>query len=248
MTGKEIFDIWAPRDSDWSLWANAIPFTEMDQTVSLQLAEAIKRTKPAPPPLLRQRSTLIIDLPGPASVEMGMSCANLGYRPVPLFNSHSAPSSLVDMTAIVNALRLATEALATITLDPNSAPAFLLDSNRLAPGRTVQDDDYDNRWLVFPQDFPSARRLLDAEISAVQVIQESGTSPAEDLSHVLARWQEAGIQVFMSELAGAPEPKLINVQAPAWYKKIWYRAIASMRFHPSSAGGFGGIVGSSGGG
>ena len=247
MTGKEIFDVWAPRDSVWSPWANAIPFTEMNEVVSLGLTDAVQQTEPAPPRLL-QKSALVVDLSGPAAVEMGISCAKLGYRPVPLFNSHSAASSLVDMGAIVNALRLATARLSAIALEPTSAPAFLLDSNRLAPGRTIRETDYDNRWLVFPQDFPSAKKLAHAGINCVQVIQGSASAPAEDLTHVLARWQEAGIQINVSDMAGSPDPKPIKIQPPAWYRKIWYRAVSSMRFHPSSAGGFGGPIGSSGGG
>ncbi len=57
---------------------------------------------------------------------------------------------------------------------------------------------FDNRWFTFPQDFPSANLLRARGISAALVIQEKAGQPAEDLSHVLRRWQDAGIEIYQA--------------------------------------------------
>ena len=50
---------------------------------------------------------------------------------------------------------------------------------------------FDNRWVVFPQDFPSAAFLRSRGVAEVLLIQ-AGAQPQEDLAHVLLRWQQGG--------------------------------------------------------
>jgi hypothetical protein len=100
---------------------------------------------------------------------------------------------------------------------------------------------FDNRWLTFPQDFPSANLLIARGISTVIVIQPKTGQPAEDLAHVLRRWQDAGIsiQTAASESTAA-EP--IEVKRPARFRRLWYGVLALMGLMSNSAGGFGGVI------
>jgi hypothetical protein len=40
---------------------------------------------------------------------------------------------------------------------------------------------FDNQWMVFPQDFPSARFLVERKIKRVTLVQAEKTQPSEDL-------------------------------------------------------------------
>lgn len=104
-----------------------------------------------------------------------------------------------------------------------------------APGR------FDNRWLVFPQDFPSANFFLSRAIQTLLLVQEKD-QPLADLAHVLLRWQEAGIRLLLKNpLLPAPVTDL-HVHRPSQFRSIWYRVMALAGLRRNSAGGFGSIV------
>lgn len=124
-------------------------------------------------------------------------------------------------------------------LRADATPAFLLDADRMKdpappPGK------FDNRWMVFPQDFPSAAFLRSRGIGRVLVVQE-GEKPREDLSHVLLRWQRGGIQLSIAAPDGAGERPL-TVQPPSRFRRAWYRVLATMGLSRSNVGGFGAII------
>ena len=56
---------------------------------------------------------------------------------------------------------------------------------------------FDNRWVVFPQDFPSATFLRSRGVADVLLIH-SGKSVQEDLAHVLLRWQQGGLRMMQA--------------------------------------------------
>lgn len=105
-----------------------------------------------------------------------------------------------------------------------------------SPGR------FDNRWLVFPQDFPSATFLQSHRIDSVQLIQPSGDQPQDDLAHVLRRWQEAGLPVKVLNPGGTATPRAIEVRRPPRYRALFYRLFAALGLRRNSAGGFGAVV------
>jgi hypothetical protein len=115
------------------------------------------------------------------------------------------------------------------------APAFLLDSRRMdgapAPGR------YDNRWITFPQDFPSAGLLRMRGVQRCYLILEP-KRVADDLAHVLKRWQDGGIQMLDALDGGRP----VTIQTPPLYKALYYRWSALVGLKPNSFGGFGAVV------
>jgi hypothetical protein len=101
---------------------------------------------------------------------------------------------------------------------------------------------FDNRWMVFPQDFPSARFLVERKIKRVTLVQAEKTQPSEDLSHVLLRWQEAGIEILAKTKGDVGAPSGITVSRPSRFKASWYRALAIMGLRRSSVGGFGSFI------
>ena len=170
-----------------------------------------------------------------------MELSAMGLRPVPLFNGSPGRDELVSTNDLISALQAGASRLSSASLTADAAPAFLLDSRRMAKDVVPAPGRFDNRWFTFPQDFPSANLLRARGIDAVVVIQEKTGQPAEDLSHVLRRWQEAGIEVrCMTPESTQAEP--LQVNRPRRFRSLWYGLLALMGLFPNSAGGFGGII------
>jgi hypothetical protein len=187
---------------------------------------------------LTDRSTaVLVDLPGPESVLTGLELARQGFRPVPLFNNAFHPGALVDVGPVLRLLLDRAEEIRSLALPPDAPPAFLLDSRRMTGD--AKPGAYDNRWMVFPQDFPSASFLLSRNLHRATVLQRQ---PAEDLAHVLLRWQEAGIEISAWDPTAGGSPQPLQVRKPSKFRHLWYRALVLMRLRRNSAGGFGSII------
>src|SRR6185436_17692744 len=101
---------------------------------------------------------------------------------------------------------------------------------------------FDNRWVVFPQDFPSAARLLASGLRRVLLVQEGRSTPRTDLAHVLLRWQLAGLEIQALDFASGEQAKTIVVAKPSRFRALGYRALVALGLRKNSAGGFGGMV------
>lgn len=249
MTPEELFAIWAPEDSVWSPWAKPVCF------VQPWLANAgTASANPVEQPMdwmhlpcdgipLAGDTALVVDLSGEVSAAYGVALAGRGYCPVPLFNACSGPAELVPIQPILAALRHGARDLAHAPSRPPAAPpAFLLDANRQRGAHEVRPGRFDNRSLLFPQDFPSATFLRAQGIQQVLVLQVDRSPIAEDLAHVLLRWQQAGLTILrcVPLLREPPEP--CRVKRPPSFRSAWYRAMAVMGLRRNSAGGFGSVV------
>jgi hypothetical protein len=236
MSLEEIYPLWAPPQAVWSRWAKPVLFAE---TGLPPLAPGLIEI-PEPGIHADQQTAVIVDLPGAESVAAGLALARAGFRPVPLYNTSSHPFALVDTKPIVEALVAGAPELAGITLFQEATPAFLLDAQRLAPGKAAVPGRFDNRWVVFPQDFPSANFLLSRGVRRVVLLwREEGLLP-EDLSHVLLRWQKAGIELWSCRPGGDLQP--LTVARPSKFRHLWYVALLLLGLRRNSAGGFGSIV------
>ncbi len=242
----ELFDRWAPPQVVWSRWAKPVLFAEMSAVPAVD-----QGTDPLPDLGLEPDSSiaLIVDLPGAASVKAGLALLDSGFRPVPLFNGTRGPTApnfastaILDNDAILGWLYAGSDSLERKSLPINAPPAFLLDSRRktlvsLTPGR------FDNRWIVFPQDFPSANFLKSQGISQAMLIQQhAGVKPQDDLVHVLRRWQEGGISLFVYGTDETGDVQPLVVQKPSRFRALWYTAVALAGLHRNSAGGFGSVI------
>jgi hypothetical protein len=249
MTGRDIYELWAPAWDEWSPWVKAVLFAEIDaltiETAPVQTPESGLGCRVG----ARRDTALVIDLPGSRSLLAGFDLAREGYRPVPLYNTTSGrrqkvpPTNcvLTDISVLVQLLSIPLAAGVRNTIMGDHPPAFLLESRRLRGGKKPGPGLYDNRWMVFPQDFPSAGFLHTHGITQAIVIQET-ILPAEDLTHVLLRWQEGGITICLQDAGEEFSPRPAELRRPPRFRWTLYRALALLGLRRNSAGGFGSIV------
>lgn len=236
---EQAFTAWAPDDSVWSVWVKPVLFAEAvaqarTPTEPTSAAEASRYPDP------RHGTAVVLDLPGRSGARLGLALAARGYRPVPLYNGGSGSGAVIDVAPIAVTLGAGSRELAGLRIPTHAPPAFLLDSDRMkgpppAPGR------FDNRWMVFPQDFPSATFLRSHGIQRVLVVQE-GATPRDDLAHVLLRWQRAGIELSLASPDAPDASRPLRVRPPSRFRRAWYRALASLGLRRSNVGGFGAMV------
>jgi hypothetical protein len=241
MRREAIFEAWVPAAGTWSLWARPILFAQMSEEAETAPPRADPwRARWAP--AASEHAAVVVDLPGEESVLTGLSLATHGYRPVPLFNACTGPSEVVDQRPIIEALRDGASYLAGQPL-PDAPPAFLLDARRMALGREIRPGDFDNRWQIFPQDFPSSGFLKPRGCTRVLLVQRDRLQPHEDLAHVLCRWQDAGLAIEAKDVAQTTPPTPLTVARPPRYRSVWHRVLTVLGLRRGAHGGFGGVVG-----
>lgn len=229
----ETYKIWAPDGSIWTQWAKPVLFIrEPDFPGGFDLEI---------PDIEWNRNVdigtmIIVDLPGHRGVLEALALARLGYRPVPLYNGVSPQhSGIVNVNDIVKALYKGADYLATYYILPDAPPVFMLDYNRMT-GNGKEPGKFDNRWCVFPQDMPSAAFLLKQGIN--KVIVRSNTIQ-NDLSHILCRYKEAGIEICICR---GEEVKEVPVVKPSRFKSLSYRFRVILGLTRNASGGFGGWI------
>jgi hypothetical protein len=253
MTGRELFEIWAPEGSVWSRWAKPVLFADLGAVPdavagalpAAGLPDGLPRDETAAAALGRidPGTAVIVDLPGPEAVATGLALARQGFRPVPLFNTAYHPLALVEVGTILRLLVAGAEELGGLYLSPEAPPAFLLDASRLKPTTPPSPGRFDNRWMVFPQDLPSASFLLSQNLHRVTVLQRlPDDQPGEDLAHALLRWQEAGIEIYGYDPRAGGAPRRLEVRKPSRFRQLSYRASAILGLRRNSAGGFGTVL------
>ncbi|MES1243181.1 MAG: hypothetical protein ABUT39_16330 [Acidobacteriota bacterium] len=258
MDGSQLFEVWAPEDSVWSRWAKPALFAGGPQVLEPAVsapampAMPVHPVDPVAPPGSGSYSqapfdpwtAFVVDMPGERSVEIGMALARTGYRPVPLFNTAYHQFAIVPVYPILKRLRDGAEELQGLAIPSDAPPVFLLDAKRLEPGAPPEPGKFDNRWAVFPQDFPSANFLLSNNVRRVVLLQEERLqgAPRTDLAHVLLRWQEAGVEIYAQDPDGTMSPRPVQVAKPSAFRSLFYRALTLSGLRRSSAGGFGSVI------
>ncbi len=245
MTKEYVFDVWAPPGAPWSDWCKPVLFAHLGETEILTggtdaLAGNLWWSEPAD-----GSTAIVIDTAGSTSVWMAIQLAQIGYRPVPLYNAIPSPMIGVacDLAPIVAALIGATPLLDHLNLPHAAPPVFMLDAaRRIGMGGTLAPGMFDNRSVSLPTDFPSANLLLSRGIRKAILLQADRLAPQEDLAHTLLRWQQAGIMIEAVQLLPPQGPVAIQVPRPPLFKTLWQRlaAVIGLRRHP--AGGFGAIL------
>jgi len=235
----EIFEIWAPSDGLWSPWAKPILFTNLRKE-----EEPLSYKTPEWLVAFDQQMMIVLDVEGDKGVKTALGLALLGYRPVPLYNGalnteaysdnvQEKYNMAVDPTAISKALYSGSRDLALLPLSRKAPPVFMLDSARL-PQKILSGTIYDNRWTIFPQDFPSATFLKNQGINKVLVRQDKVN---DDLLHVLYRYKEKGLEILTCSNSGAQREYLMPI--PPRFRQVGYRAQAFLGLTSNSTGGFG---------
>jgi len=255
MINTEAYKIWAPDNSCWTEWAKPVLFRKSQNyapdSFILKIHNICWLNN------FNRNTAVIVDLPDEKSVEESLALAYMGYRPVPLYNGRCSPNSkdmIIDVNNLSKALNAGTDQLTSINIKNDAPPVFMIDSRRMkawgkSPGM------YDNRWCIFPQDMPPASFLIKQNINNVIVRTELTKTfflkvfyeykIQQDLSHILFRYQEAGINIQLSCMKnsdtddGNDEVKDIIIPKPPHYKSIFYRFNVTIGLSKNPAGGFG---------
>jgi hypothetical protein len=244
MTNEEIFDQWCPTSSRWSTWAKPVLFAQalpLEQQSSLRSEWQNQNVSWAPAEGVD--TAIVIDLPGTASLLLSLALAKIGYQPVPLFNCCAALGHEVLPTdKIREYLVHGAFDLQSLPLLPTVPPAFILDSDRMVGKNIPHPGEFDNRWMTFPQDFPSGNYLKESGISKVILVQTNLRQPALDLAQVLMRWQDTGIQIAVIDATNPAFPQPLTVVPPPKYRWFFQRTLALVGLMRNSAGGFGSVI------
>ena len=247
MNKDEIFAAWAPEGAPWSEWVRPVVFAGLQGFV----VPAPLVPREAPWADASGRAAIVADVPGPDALALGLGLASRGFQPVVLFNgvpgpaasplaSQLVPRTLVATSDVGTLLAGGAAALRSLTFAGTAPPAFLLDSRRMASGVKPRPGDFDNRWITLPQDYPSATLLRSRGITDVVVVDDEG-GVADDLRHVLLRWQEGGLTLHrVSPAEGRVSP--LTVARPSRFRSVFYLLVALAGLRTANVGGFGGIV------
>lgn len=238
---SELYTLWAPPHSVWSQWAKPALFScTVPHLPTLTPIEVPTLPFSIEEP---QRTVLVVDLPRAESIRTGLALARNGFRPVPLFNCVNGPSPTLHLGPMLDLLAHSMAEVRSWNLPHNAPPAFLLDSKRMSPDKPLTPGNFDNRYFIFPQDFPSGGFLKTQGIDRVLIIQEElNTNPKEDLLHVLLRWEQSGLPIHLRATQSPAEDKILKVPRPGGFRSLFYRAMAIAGLKRNSAGGFGGII------
>lgn len=240
MTKEELFDAWAPEGAEWSAWVKPVLFAQWPDVTPPAADPQWPDANYLWLPQASGRTVLVIDLPAVESVRTGLAFARRGYRPVPLFNTSHGPSPVLELAPLFLALGKGALQLKSIPLPPTAPAAFLLDADRMQPPVPPSPGKFDNRWVVFPQDCPSATFLRSRGVADVLLIHD-GNSVQEDLAHVLLRWQEGGLRLMSASPADNATREL-TVPKPSLFRQAWYRMLTMSRLRRNNAGGFGAVI------
>jgi hypothetical protein len=261
MSPEELYGIWAPTDSVWSAWVIPVPFAHLHCGDAATPAELPYFNLDWLPPGNSRDLAIVVDLPGAEAIYHGLALLGRGFRPVPVLDGSPGPYgvpafasdppsltggarkslSIVDMGGLLLALCQGASRLRLARLDRDAPAAFLLDANRMVGVPSESGEIFDNRWMVFPQDFPSGHFLRDHGIRKVVLVHDRFVpQPREDLAHVLLRWQEEGIAIESKSARFGEVPALIQVNRPSRFRTAWYRGVSILGLRRNDAGGFGG--------
>ena len=159
ISNKEIYKIWAPKESKWSPWVRPVPFVFIDSNIKFNEYEEFEVSNILY--LNNEESTfknaaIIVDLPSNKSINEGIALASKGYRPIPIYNGTDeqiGSNSVVNNRGIELGLIWGAEKLIPLNknLDKDALPVFLTDSNRMNRYK-ISAGVYDNSWDVYPQD------------------------------------------------------------------------------------------------
>lgn len=236
---RDLFRSWAPDGAVYTPWVKPVLFAQIT-------AMTLSRAHPAPdlPPVdwaprALDRTAIILDLSGPSAITTALALASRGYQPVLLINTSPGSSAILDMSGIEAAV-IGGAALLPATISAGAPPAFVLDSRRLSGKPTP--GSFDNRWLVFPQDFPSAHFLKAQGIERVLIVRNTPDEIGHDLRQVLVEWRRAGLMLQTFSLTRDATPVEYTPRTHWSWRPLALLGMIALGLRANSAGGFGSKV------
>lgn len=197
MTGKEIYKIYAPENTKWTEWVRPVPFVAIDKYARQPINSWMNR-KAMFIHKYEEDTAIFVDLPSKESIEMGITLADIGYRPIPIFNGideQEAAQATTDTYLVESCLINGAQKLKMINLNNNANPAFLLDSARMNRYRK-SESIFDNSWDLYGQDIPSAQYFVANGIRKVIVVSDK---IQKDLRKIFFKFQELGIEFYLTD-------------------------------------------------
>ena len=197
MIGKEVFKKFAPEGTKWTEWVRPVPFVAIDKYNRKPISNWVDR-KIIFIKKYEKDTAIFIDLPGTESIEFGIALADMGYRPIPLFNGTDeqvGSQATTDTYLIENCLINGYNKLKNINLEKDANPVFLLDSSRTNRYR-ARESIFDNSWDLYKQDIPTPSYFLENGINKIIVV---GNKIQRDLRKIFFEFQKNGISFFLTD-------------------------------------------------
>jgi hypothetical protein len=116
-------------------------------------------------------------------------------------------------------------------------PGAIVQLDRIVASRSP--GAFDNRWIVFPQDFPSGTFLRSQGIARALIVRADAADPFEDLARVLSGWRRAGVELQVLNTRGADAPRALHPGILRSWRPWVALAMVGLGLRRSSAGGFG---------
>jgi len=269
---RDIYSVWAPSQSIWAQWAKPVLFATLRSDYSgvgstvagsnQQFASILTNLENATPPasqptsgafeidpqwldaVNRDRTAIVVNLPGTKSVDAALTLARAGYQPVPLYNCSTGPSATIPVEDLQKALVDGAAVLKELNIDPKAPPAFLLDSRRMRGVIPPAPERFDNRWIIFPQDMPSGNFLQAQGIRQVVVLQDEGMIAQNDLEQALSRWKKSGLTIVAKNPSGTEPERPMVLRRPSLFFGAAALALLMVSFggRRSNVGGFGALI------
>lgn len=197
MIGKEIYKIYAPYGAKWTEWIRPVPFIAIDTYNRKPISNWLDR-KVIFINKYEKDTAIFIDLSGKESIELGISLAKIGYRPIPLFNGTDeqiGSQATTDTYLIESCLINGSQKLKSILLKDNANPVFLLDSSRTNRYR-AKESIFDNSWDLYKQDIPTFKYFKENGIYKIIVV---GNTIQRDLRKIFLKFQDAGMKIYLTD-------------------------------------------------
>jgi hypothetical protein len=221
MIARRVSDVWVGSDHPWSAWVKRPLFASLTVPEVTPATESdVYRSETAPwarehPWWLEARKiAIIVDLPGPEAVELGLLLGRHGFRPILLINAASDSGELIDMAPVLHLLTEGARFHSSFPGGPDVLPAFVLDARREGADADPEPGRFDNRWTLFPADLPPAERLGQAGVQAVMIVQDEPT-PRDDVRAIAWMYQRGGLDIRVVNVRDRTVASLASTR-PSW--------------------------------
>lgn len=130
MNKADLFHIWAPREAVWSPWVKPVLFAHLTPRLLGGYGYDPPRDPTTAPdvtwaPRADGTTAIVVDLPGPAGAWVGVTLAEAGYRPLPLYNACPGPEGTLAVVPPWPVAGRTSSTPAPPTLDYFGSPSLL---------------------------------------------------------------------------------------------------------------------------
>lgn len=197
MNAKEIYKTYAPDGAKWTEWVRPVPFVAINTYNRKPISDWVDR-KVMFIKKYEPNTAIFIDLSGKESIELGISLALLGYRPIPLFNGTDEQinsQATTDTYLVESCLINGYEKLKNISIKKDANPVFLLDRSRINRYRS-KESIFDNSWDLYKQDIPTPEYFKKNGINKIIIV---GNTIERDLKKILYEFECSKIEILLTD-------------------------------------------------